>query len=201
MGEVEENEVLSLKNKEFFAGELEQLDVLIAESEEVLQCDPKLKEFTDTLIPSILASNRAEKVLIFTEYRSTQEYLKNALEQMHPIRYSNILNQIDGLYLQDLEAIPDQNSALRFVHFIDKLYDMTAFGEIFSSPLSLVMLLLAGVILYLGIWKKYEPLLLVPIGFGVLLANIPGGQMAVLTIEEAPGTHFLRPKLGSEDGV
>lgn len=81
LGEVEENEVLSLKNKEFFAGELEQLDVLIAESEEVLQCDPKLKEFTDTLIPSILASNRAEKVLIFTEYRSTQEYLKNALEQ------------------------------------------------------------------------------------------------------------------------
>ncbi|WP_076920784.1 DEAD/DEAH box helicase [Pseudoalteromonas sp. SK20] len=80
-GEVEENEVLSLKNKEFFAGELEQLDVLIAESEEVLQCDPKLKEFIDTLIPSILANNSTEKVLIFTEYRSTQEYLKNALEQ------------------------------------------------------------------------------------------------------------------------
>jgi len=74
---------------------------------------------------------------------------------------------------------------------LDKLYDMTAFGEIFSSPLSLVMLLLAGVILYLGIWKKYEPLLLVPIGFGVLLANIPGGQMAVLTIEEAPGIDHL----------
>ncbi len=80
-GELEESEVLSLKSKEFFAGELEQLDILIAESEEVLRCDPKLKQFTDTLIPSILANNRNEKILIFTEYRSTQAYLKHALEQ------------------------------------------------------------------------------------------------------------------------
>lgn len=50
--------------------------------------------------------------------------LKHVLEQMHPIRYSNILTQLDALYLENLESIPDQNSALRFVHFIDKLYDM-----------------------------------------------------------------------------
>lgn len=36
-----------------------------------------------------------------------------------------------------------------------------------------LMLSIAVVLLYLGIYKKYEPLLLVPIGFGVLLANIP----------------------------
>ncbi len=37
----------------------------------------------------------------------------------------------------------------------------------------IVMLLVALTLLYLGISKKYEPLLLVPIGFGVLLTNIP----------------------------
>ncbi len=36
-----------------------------------------------------------------------------------------------------------------------------------------IMLALSGLLIYLGIVKKYEPLLLLPIGFGSLLANIP----------------------------
>jgi oxaloacetate decarboxylase beta subunit len=36
-----------------------------------------------------------------------------------------------------------------------------------------VMMSIALVLLYLGIKKKFEPLLLVPIGFGMLLSNIP----------------------------
>jgi len=38
---------------------------------------------------------------------------------------------------------------------------------------NVVMLLIAGVLIYLGVKKDVEPLLLVPIGFGCLLANIP----------------------------
>jgi carboxybiotin decarboxylase len=38
---------------------------------------------------------------------------------------------------------------------------------------NLVMLVLGGVLLFLGVKKDVEPLLLVPIGFGCLLANIP----------------------------
>ena len=37
----------------------------------------------------------------------------------------------------------------------------------------IVMLLIAGVLIYLGVKKDVEPLLLVPIGFGCLLVNIP----------------------------
>ena len=41
-----------------------------------------------------------------------------------------------------------------------------------------VMLVIGGLLLYLGIAKKMEPLLLVPIGFGVILINLPlGGLM------------------------
>ena len=36
-----------------------------------------------------------------------------------------------------------------------------------------IMLLIGSLLLYLGISKGYEPLLLVPIGFGALLVNIP----------------------------
>jgi len=69
---------------------------------------------------------------------------------------------------------------------LQKIYDMTAFSDLLAQPLSLLMLGLAGIILYLGIFKKYEPLLLVPIGFGVLLANFPGGNMAVISTEAMP---------------
>jgi sodium ion-translocating decarboxylase beta subunit len=38
-----------------------------------------------------------------------------------------------------------------------------------------VMFVIGGVFIYLGIAKKWEPLLLVPIGFGIILVNIPLG--------------------------
>ena len=41
------------------------------------------------------------------------------------------------------------------------------------------MLLVAFVFLYLGIKKGFEPLLMVPIAFGMLLANIPEANLAV----------------------
>ena len=46
------------------------------------------------------------------------------------------------------------------------------------TPGSVVMLVIGGALLYLGIAKKMEPLLLVPIGFAVILVNLPlGGLM------------------------
>ncbi len=52
----------------------------------------------------------------------------------------------------------------------------SAFGDLTWG--NFVMLLIAGLLIYLGIARKMEPLLLVPIGFGVLLINLPlGGLM------------------------
>ena len=63
---------------------------------------------------------------------------------------------------------------------VQNLYDMTAFSNIIAEPQFLVMYAIAFVLLYLGIKKQYEPLLLIPIAFGVLLANFPGGDMGVV---------------------
>ena len=41
----------------------------------------------------------------------------------------------------------------------------------------LVMIAIACVLLFLGIVKKFEPLLLVPIAFGMLITNLPGAEM------------------------
>ena len=67
-----------------------------------------------------------------------------------------------------------------FSNILDKVYQMTALSDIIQEPTFLVMYLIAFILLYLGIVKKYEPLLLVPIAFGVLIANFPGGDMGVI---------------------
>ena len=41
----------------------------------------------------------------------------------------------------------------------------------------LIMMVIAFVLMYLAIVKKFEPLLLVPISFGMLITNLPGAEM------------------------
>lgn len=68
---------------------------------------------------------------------------------------------------------------------LDRIYEMTAISNIAENPSFLLMYLIAFGLLYLGIVKKYEPLLLVPIAFGVLIANFPGGEMGVIQTDAA----------------
>ncbi len=85
---------------------------------------------------------------------------------------------------------------------LSKLLDMTALGAIAEQPGILIMLALSVLLLYLGIFKKYEPLLLIPIGFGVLLANIPGGNMAVVAAAENPDiAHQTLPEIAANFGI
>ena len=46
-------------------------------------------------------------------------------------------------------------------------------GALVQNPGNLVMIGIACFLLYLAIVKKFEPLLLIPISFGMLLANLP----------------------------
>ena len=53
----------------------------------------------------------------------------------------------------------------------------TGFALIGNDPRVLIMIAISGVLLYLAIVKKFEPLLLLPIAFGMLLTNLPGADM------------------------
>ena len=63
------------------------------------------------------------------------------------------------------------------------LYE-TAFGSLTWG--NIIMFLIAGLLIYLGIAKKMEPVLLVPIGFGILMVNLPLGGLMVYTAEGFP---------------
>ncbi len=65
----------------------------------------------------------------------------------------------------------------------------------------LAMIAVACVLLYLGIVKKYEPLLLVPISFGILLANLPLAGLLQPEGEGAIGGLLYYLSLGLEKGI
>ena len=53
----------------------------------------------------------------------------------------------------------------------------TGFSGFVEDPLCLVMILVSFVLMYLAIKKGFEPLLLLPIAFGMLLTNLPGAGL------------------------
>ena len=53
----------------------------------------------------------------------------------------------------------------------------TGFAILFDDPRCIVMIGIACLLMYLAIAKGFEPLLLVPIAFGMLLTNLPGAEM------------------------
>jgi oxaloacetate decarboxylase beta subunit len=71
-----------------------------------------------------------------------------------------------------------------FIDSILGVFKDSGFSEIFSGDnfanggwKYLVMYLIVGVLFYLAVVKKFEPLLLLPIAFGMLLTNLPGAGL------------------------
>ena len=65
-----------------------------------------------------------------------------------------------------------------FSNTLQKLWESTGLATLAGNGQwkCLVMILVACVLVYLAIVKKYEPLLLLPIAFGAFIINIPGAH-------------------------
>ena len=81
-----------------------------------------------------------------------------------------------------------------FTAVLGKILGESGYAGLFGNGAEglkcLVMILIAFVLLYLGIAKKFEPLLLVTIAFGMLLANLPFSNM-VSNVENDGLLHWL----------
>ncbi len=66
------------------------------------------------------------------------------------------------------------------MEFVTNFLNETGFSKLISDPefyKTLIMYVIVGVLFYLGVVKQFEPLLLIPIAFGMLLANLPGANL------------------------
>jgi oxaloacetate decarboxylase beta subunit len=76
---------------------------------------------------------------------------------------------------------------------LSEIFSGVAYFGTVQGLKSVVMFIIAGILIYLAIKKDYEPALLLPIGFGAILANLPPvieGMAAVIGVESEPG--FLK---------
>nr|WP_242965041.1 sodium ion-translocating decarboxylase subunit beta [Petroclostridium xylanilyticum] len=78
-----------------------------------------------------------------------------------------------------------------------KFLDKTALNEV-TLP-TLIMLCISGILIYLAIGKKFEPLLLLPIAFGMLLANLPNAGL--IHMELFQGKQLDIQRIANEGGL
>ncbi len=79
------------------------------------------------------------------------------------------------------------------VELLKELFNGVTFFGTVEGLRALAMFVIAGVLIYLAIAKDYEPALLLPIGFGAILANLPPvieNVSAVIGLDAEPG--FLK---------
>lgn len=64
-----------------------------------------------------------------------------------------------------------------FLNAVTGIANESGFAGLIQDPRYLIMIGVACVLIYLAIAKQFEPLLLLPIAFGMLLANLPFGEI------------------------
>ncbi|MHC4858831.1 MAG: sodium ion-translocating decarboxylase subunit beta, partial [Planctomycetota bacterium] len=73
---------------------------------------------------------------------------------------------------------------------LQELLDESGFANLTWQ--NLVMFAVGGLLIYLAVRKRYEPLLLIPIGFGAILANLPLAAMSAKSGAESAGGGLLQ---------
>lgn len=79
-----------------------------------------------------------------------------------------------------------------FIHGVEEFFTFTAFANFTVGHA--VMICVGLIFIYLAIEKEYEPMLLVPIGFGILVGNIPfleGANLQLGIYEEGSVLNYL----------
>jgi superfamily II DNA or RNA helicase len=113
-GEWEERRIGFSDPKEFFSGEIEQLERLIGNCSLVAEDDHKIQAFMDKVIHQILQRNPDEHVLIFSEYRGTQDYIVDVLARRFGSDAVHVVNGSMGVEerLDAIQAFEEQGQFL-----------------------------------------------------------------------------------------
>ena len=100
-------------------------------------------------------------------------------------------------------AVQTENAIESFsiTNSIVKLAETSGIASLIQDPLPLVMIAVACFLIYLAIVKKYEPLLLLPISFGMLLTNLPMAGLMAAPVGDSAGGLFYYLYKGVKLGI
>ena len=166
--------------------------VFVAEGQQILSGD-KILSFT------------AEKELIYIRSGVSGKVLSISVEPYQKIYPEDILAiiQSQAVIIEKTEVSQDSKLPSLPKMLVSLLQSTGIYSLIFSNKYSIneglgrvAMILVGLLILFLGIRKKFEPLLLVPIGFGCILANIP-----LAGISEEGGLLYYVFTVGIDTGI
>ena len=141
-------------------GNFVQTSVIPAGKEVVVKFDAKIADYANKSKNANLPNIDVQVQYIFNKSEidaSAPGYSQNDIQIAE---YKNILNE-------------SATTGGVIVNFLKQ----TGFSMLAENWKNIIMLLIACVLLYLAIVKQFEPLLLLPIAFGMLLTNLPGADM------------------------
>ena len=82
---------------------------------------------------------------------------------------------------------------------LEQIWNLTAFGDVTWQMM--VMWAIIFLLFYLAVYKKFEPLLLIPIAFGALLANLPTEGLVNVPDGEHGGGLYYYISMGVEHEI
>ena len=135
--------------------------------------------------PHVRAANDNTAV---ASYKTWKEVPVKGSEKVKPIEVKSFLENIwhsTGLYKIIHTETPEEAAQAKLeaeiVEAEKEAQAKAAEEELLAHPVegwkSVIMILIGFIIVYLAVAKGFEPLLLIPIGFGTILVNIPGAGM------------------------
>ncbi len=124
----------------------------------------------------------AEKGKEVASFRNMNTAIVEGSERVPRISVSEFLKNVGkntGIYkMIHTESEENRSEEMAEKAVVEKAKSIDPFaGKTVPGWQKLVMLLIGFLIVYLGAAKNFEPLLLIPIGFGTILVNIPGAGM------------------------
>ena len=124
----------------------------------------------------------AEKGKEVASFRNMNTAIVEGSENVPRISVSEFLKNVGkntGIYkMIHTESEENRSEEMAEKAVVEKAKSIDPFaGKTVPGWQKLVMLLIGFLIVYLGAAKNFEPLLLIPIGFGTILVNIPGAGM------------------------
>ena len=120
---------------------------------------------TKTVTFHVSTDEKAPRIVLASQYSTVGDEM-NAGSQIGFQVYDDILKE----YAPEEEDVSELGVLKNFLQ-------QTGFRLLLDNWKMIVMLLISFVLIFLAIVKKFEPLLLLPIAFGMLLTNLPGAEM------------------------